>query len=114
MGDLKRVLENTSVLLVLLLSAPLAALLFAVFLIFLIVTVSVRQSVTAAARTAMSTGSACSQASSIWRADSTLTTSTPDGSGWWLGPDTRVVCEPSRARAPAMAGPCLPEVRLAR
>lgn len=35
MGDLKRVLENTSVLLVLLLSAPLAALLFAVFLIYL-------------------------------------------------------------------------------
>jgi hypothetical protein len=35
MGDLKRVLENTSVVFVLLLSAPLAALLFSVLLIYL-------------------------------------------------------------------------------
>jgi len=41
------------------------------------------------------------------RADSTLTTSTPGGSGWWLGPDTRVVCEPSRASAPGNLRPRL-------
>ena len=63
--------------------------------------------------TAMSAGSAASQAASISRADSTRRTVTPGGSGTATGPETRVTRAPSAASAAAMAWPCLPLLRLA-
>ena len=71
-----------------------------------------RQSETAAAKTAISDGSAARQASSISLADSTRTISTPAGSGSWVGPLTSRVLAPARASAAAIAWPCLPDERL--
>ena len=71
-----------------------------------------RQSLTAAAHTATSTGSAASHAFSISAADSMRTTETPGGSASPVGPETSVVAAPRRASAPAMAWPCLPDERL--
>src|SRR3546814_12447965 len=48
-----------------------------------------RQSATAAAQMATSTGRAARQAANISCADSTRTVFRPDGSGRWLGPETR-------------------------
>ena len=79
---------------------------------FLILAVAGRaafQSATAAAQTAMSTVPAARQAASIWSADSTWTVRSPGGSAMATGPLTSVTSAPSRARALAMAWPCLPE-----
>src|SRR5271165_1301164 len=72
-------------------------------------TVSTRQSATAAAMTATSTGSAASQAASISTAVSTGTTLTPAGAGSCVGPETSTVSAPNAASAAAIAWPCLPE-----
>src|SRR5215472_12152099 len=71
--------------------------------------VSTRQSATAAAMTATSTGSVASQAASISAAVSTGTTLTPAGGGSCVGPETSTVSAPSAASAAAIACPCLPE-----
>src|SRR6185437_8979445 len=64
---------------------------------------STRQSETAATQTAASTGSAPSEASSISRAVSTSTRSTPAGVGSAVGPVISSTSAPSPASAPAMA-----------
>src|SRR5579859_3238208 len=73
------------------------------FLIFLSPAGAGRQSATAATQTAMSAGSAASQALSMSRALSTSTRLTPAGAESAVGPLTRVTSAPSAARAPAMA-----------
>src|SRR6266700_3046305 len=83
------------------------------FLIFSRPGAANRQSATAAANTAQSTGRARSTASRISRAVSTLTAVTPSGSGMCTGPQTRITSAPAAAAAAAMAWPCLPEDRLA-
>ena len=83
------------------------------FLIFSSDCVATRQSATAAAKTATSAGSARRTASSISRADSMWTTSTPAGSASRVGPVTSVTRAPSAAASAAMAAPCLPDERLA-
>src|SRR5450830_1148362 len=85
----------------------------AVFLIFCAPAFATRQSATAAAKIATSTGSARSTACSISRAVSTLTTLTPGGSGRFTGPLTSTTSAPAAAAAAAMAWPCLPDERLA-
>ncbi len=72
-----------------------------------------RQSDTAAAQTATSTGKAAWQADNISSADSTGMTETPGGSASRVGPETRVVSAPRRASARAIAWPCRPEERFA-
>ena len=71
-----------------------------------------RQSLTAAAQTATSTGSTVRQAASMSSAETMRITLTPGGSGSWVGPVTRMVSAPSRASAAATAWPCLPDERL--
>src|SRR5437667_5903999 len=71
--------------------------------------VSTRQSATAAAITATSTGRVASQAASISAAVSTGISLTPAGVGSCVGPETRTVSAPSAASAAAIAWPCLPE-----
>ena len=85
----------------------------AFFLIFCSPSCATRQSATAAAKIATSTGSARSTACSISRAVTTGTTVTPGGSGKFTGPLTSVTAAPARAAAAAMAWPCLPDERLA-
>src|ERR1700761_5649590 len=63
----------------------------AVFLILPLAAVSGRQSATAAAQTATSTGRTDSQAASISRAVSTLISFTRDGGAMETGPETRIV-----------------------
>src|SRR5262249_46470341 len=83
------------------------------FLILLACGLAVRQSATAAAKTATSAGSAFVTAASMSCAVVILTTATPGGSGRLTGPDTSVTSAPAAAAAAAMAWPCLPDERLA-
>ena len=83
------------------------------FFSFCVASCATRQSATAAAMTAMSAGSAASQAVSMSRADSTWTVVTPGGSGSVTGPATSVTRAPSAASAAAMEWPCLPLLRFA-
>ena len=77
------------------------------FLSFCAATPSTRQSETAAAITATSTGRLASVAASISAALSTATSRTPAGVGSWVGPETRTVSAPSGCAA-AIARPCCP------
>ena len=72
------------------------------------------QSATAAAQTATSAGSAASAGREHLLAPSPHGAHvTPGGSGSPVGPATRTSSAPRRARAAAMAWPCLPDERLA-
>ena len=83
------------------------------FLIFSLACAATRQSATAAAKMAMSAGSAACAAASISRAVSTRTTFTPGGSAMLVGPQMSVTSAPSARASAAMAAPCLPDERLA-
>src|SRR4051794_25862324 len=84
-----------------------------VFFSFCSPSLATRQSATAAAKIAMSAGSAACTCSSICRADSTCLTVTPWGSLRSTGPLTRITSAPAASAAAAIAKPCLPEDRLA-
>src|ERR1700737_4061392 len=75
----------------------------AVFLSFCSPSLATRQSATAAAKIAMSTGSAASTRCSISRADSTCFTVTPAGSPSSTGPEINVTSAPAACAAAAMA-----------
>src|SRR4051794_37265683 len=84
-----------------------------VFLSFCAPSRATRQSATAAAKIATSTGRADSTCCNMSRAVSTCTARTPGGSSSPTGPVTKVTSAPAACAAAAIAKPCLPEDRLA-